>query len=117
MLEMLAGVLVGAAIMDEIPIWFKDTGAPVNIGHLFVAIDIERFTREDIFKNRLIGMIDELSKRCFGEGICTVCMPGEVEEGIEKERRGNGIPFSDEVWDELLKMSSRFGEPLRAVES
>ena len=88
------GALVGAAVMDEIPIWFKETKAPVNIGHLFGAIDIERFAGADVFRERLLRMIVELKERCSEEGVCRVCLPGEVEEGIEAERRKRGVPAS-----------------------
>jgi LDH2 family malate/lactate/ureidoglycolate dehydrogenase len=114
MLEMLAGVLVGAAVMDEIPVWFKETKAPVNIGHLFGAIDIERFAGADVFRERLLGMIEELKERCSSDGVCRVCLPGEVEERIEAERRKHGVPLSNELWNELKKISMAFGEPLTA---
>ena len=115
MLEMLAGVLTGAAILDEIPIWFKETAAPVNIGHLFGAVDIGRFAGADFFKDRLHGMAAELKGRTLEGQAGAVCLPGEVEEKIESERRQNGVPLGEELWDELMKISASFGEPLRAA--
>jgi LDH2 family malate/lactate/ureidoglycolate dehydrogenase len=87
---------------------------PDAVGHLFGAIDIERFAGADVFRERLLGMTIELKERCSEEGGCRVCLPGEMEEGIEAERRKHGVPLSDELWNELAKISAAFGEPLRA---
>jgi LDH2 family malate/lactate/ureidoglycolate dehydrogenase len=111
MLEILAGALVGAAVMDELPVWFKETKAPVNIGHLFVAIDIGHFAGAAGFRKRLAGMIAGLKARS-AEG--RVCLPGEQEERIEAERLREGLPVSDELWGELTKIAAAFSEPLGA---
>jgi len=112
MVEILAGVLTGAGMLNQIPLWIKNTVDPLNVGHCFAAIDIEAFINLKSFKERLNWMVQELKSSPLAEGSRGVFIPGEIELEIEKKRRKEGIPISEEIWQDLRKLSENYQETL-----
>jgi LDH2 family malate/lactate/ureidoglycolate dehydrogenase len=56
MIEILFGVLILAATLGEIPLWFDKITTPTNLGHFFMAIDTGTFLASDSFR----GLVDHL---------------------------------------------------------
>jgi LDH2 family malate/lactate/ureidoglycolate dehydrogenase len=112
MLEILAGVLTGAGMLAQIPMWLKEIRTPLNVGHCFIAIGIETFMDLEDFKKRLEWAIQEIKSSPPAEGAKEVFFPGELELKIEEERRKRGIPISEAVWHDLEQMSVAYKEPL-----
>jgi LDH2 family malate/lactate/ureidoglycolate dehydrogenase len=112
MLEILTGVLTGAGMMGQIPLWIKEIQSPLNVGHCFMAISIECFMDLGSFKERLNWVIQEIRSSPLAEGAKGVFFPGELELRVEEERRGMGIPISEGVWRDLKGMSEAYKEPL-----
>ncbi|TET29974.1 Ldh family oxidoreductase [Candidatus Aerophobetes bacterium] len=112
MMEILSGVLTGAGMLGQIPLWFKEIRSPLDVGHCFGAIDIESFMDLKDFKERLNWVIQEVKSSPLAEGSKGVFVPGEIESKIEEERRKKGIPISEGVWQDLKKMSEVYKEPL-----
>lgn len=112
MLEILTGVLTGAGMMRQIPLWIKEIRSPLNVGQCFMAISIESFMDLDSFKERLDWVVKEIKSSPLAEGAKGVFYPGELEIGVEEERRRMGIPISEEVWKDLKGMSEAYKEPL-----
>lgn len=112
MVEVLTGVLTGAGMLGQIPLWFKEIRNPLNMGHCFAAIDIESFTDLQNFKKRLNWVIQEIKSSPLAEGARGVFIPGEIELEIEKRRRKEGIPLSEAIWQDFKKLSEIYKEPL-----
>jgi LDH2 family malate/lactate/ureidoglycolate dehydrogenase len=112
MMEILSGALVGAGMLGMIPIWFKEIKTPPNIGHCFAAIDIEGFMDLDQFKERLDWLVQEIKSSPLSEGSRGIFIPGEPELMVEDDRERNGVPISENVWQDLRELSKTYGEPL-----
>ena len=112
MLEILTGVLTGAGMLGQIPLWIKEIRSPLNVGHCFMAINIEGFMDLEDFKKRLNWVIQEIKSSPLAEGAKGVFFPGELELRTEEETRKMGIPVSQAVWQDLKRMSGTYGEPL-----
>lgn len=112
MIEILSGVLTGAGMLGQIPLWFKELQSPLDVGHCFSAINIESFMNLKDFKERLNWVIQEIKSSPLAEGSEGVLIPGEIELRIQEERRKKGIPISEGVWQDLRKMSEIYKEPL-----
>lgn len=108
-LEMLSGVLTGAGILSEMPLWFSDTAIPTNTGHFFMAIDIDAFGDLNVFKERIHKLIHELKSCPSSEGSKEVLIPGEIEFCREQTCRKEGIPVSSEVLKNLDTFASQIG--------
>jgi len=114
MIEIIAGALTGAGMLRQIPLWFKDLKGNLNIGHFFVAINIESYMNILDFRERLYWIAKEIKASPLKEGSKSILLPGEIEWETEIDRRKNGIPISDEVLEDLKQLSKKFKEKLEA---
>ncbi len=112
MLEILTGVLTGAGMLGQVPMWLTELRTPLNVGHSFIAISIDTFMDRGDFKKRLDWVIQEIKSSPLAEGSRGVFFPGELELKLEQERRKRGIPVSEAVWQDLKDMSEAYKEPL-----
>lgn len=111
-IEILSAVLTGAGLLGQVPLWIKDFEKPLNIGHLFGAINIENFINYDLFLERLEYMVKQLKNSPLAEGFSNIFIPGEIEYEKTKIRQEEGIPMSEEIYLELEKISKTYQEPL-----
>jgi ureidoglycolate dehydrogenase (NAD+) len=87
MVEVLAAVLTGAAIMSGVSSWVLDSPDPTNEGHAFIAIDIAQMMPLGEFKARMDSMIREIKAAPLAKGAERIFLPGE----IELEKRENAL--------------------------
>ena len=111
MIEVLSGVLTQSNILREVRLWFKETSTPINLGHFFMAMDINGFMDLDSFKRRIDQMIDELKSTPSMEGLNGIFMPGEIEYAKEQACKKYGIPIDLEVCKILDSFAARMKIP------
>jgi L-2-hydroxycarboxylate dehydrogenase (NAD+) len=99
--EILSAALQGGAFLQAI------TG--VNVGHFFMAIDIEAFTDLDSFKKTTGDILRSLraSKRMPGEP--RIYTAGEKEHLAWLERKNKGVPLNMSLQEELVQMRDELG--------
>ena len=102
MIDVIAGLLSGAAWQDHVQKFYNENGDPMNVGHFFVAMDpvqILGLQYWDMIKSYVDGM-----RNCAianeGTGIA---LPGDDKHNAYKENTKLGIEISDEVV-ELLNL-------------
>jgi L-2-hydroxycarboxylate dehydrogenase (NAD+) len=108
-MEIMGGVLTGAAFAGEMKSLYEDFSGPQRIGHLFVAMRPDLFMPMPAFKARMDTMIDRLKDSHPAEGFAEVLMPGEPEARREAERRRMGIPIRGEVLASLQAEAEGLG--------
>ncbi|MBA7531307.1 putative oxidoreductase YjmC [subsurface metagenome] len=113
MIEILVGILTGAGRLHEVKSWLKTSNAPIYTGHCFIAINIENFISLESFKERLDWVVKELKSSPLAKGFKGIFVPGEIEFEIERRRRKEGIPISEEIWKDLKGLSKTYHEPLK----
>ena len=96
-MEIMGGVLTGAAFAGEMKSLYEDFSGPQRIGHVFMAIRPDLFIPLAEFKVRMDTMIDRLKDSQPADGCDEVLMPGEPEARREEERTRTGIPLTAEV--------------------
>lgn len=96
-MEIMGGVLTGAAFAGEMKSLYEDFSGPQRIGHVFMAIRPNLFMPMAEFRNRMDAMIDRLKDSGPAEGRAEVLVPGEPEARREEERMRTGIPLTAEV--------------------
>ena len=109
MIEILSGVLTRAATLSEIPLWFDKLTTPTNLGHFFMAIDVQTFLPPNAFRDLVGRLIDELKSSPPMEGSAGIFMPGEMEYLKEREYQKKGIPVSPEVLKTLDAFAEKVG--------
>jgi ureidoglycolate dehydrogenase (NAD+) len=105
--DLLAGVLSGAAYLEHVNSWLDGPDKPGNLGHFFLLID-----------TRVLGPMDWLAKRVSdfdaiihgtarADPSVAVRLPGEIElERLEKHRR-DGIAVDAALLARLEAMATR----------
>lgn len=106
--EVLSGVLSGAGLLANIPVWFKHLEKPTNIGHMTMAIDINSFIDIEDFKEKVDYIIKELKSSSKAEDYQEILVPGEPEfrEKRLREEKGN-IELSGEILNDLDELAQK----------
>lgn len=112
MVDILTSILADSLISKDIkPMYTSDIKEKRNIGHFFMAIDINGFSDLNEFKERLKSMVDRIRQM---EKIAddNVMVPGDPEKRSRVIRLKEGIPIDEEKYLELLDISNEFKECL-----
>lgn len=91
MVEILCGVLAGAAMGKEVGSMYSTFDRPVNTGHVFLAIDIEKFQARDHFMTRIDLLLSWI--KAAGTEEQAVRFPGEIRGELADRYEREGIPL------------------------
>jgi LDH2 family malate/lactate/ureidoglycolate dehydrogenase len=111
LMDVLCGVVTGAACAGDVGNQFRDYGRPQDVGHFLLAMKPDLFVSKDEYLKRM----DRLAQRVHGcaraEGFSEVIMPGERERRFEAKYRRAGVPYHAKEVAELQKEAARAGLP------
>ncbi|PLS17343.1 malate dehydrogenase [Bacillus sp. M6-12] len=107
-IDILAGVLTGAGFGRYVNNMYENWEEPQNVGHFFIAIDINRFIPLQIFKDRMDQYISEIKAEPKAKGVKEIFIPGEIEHRLVLERKVNGINLPAKVEEELSDIGKRY---------
>lgn len=110
-MEIMGGVLTGAAFAGEMRDLYGDFSGPQRIGHVFMAIRPDLFMPLDEFKKRMDTMVGRYVDSPTAKGVDEILMPGEPEEREEIRRRKEGIPLDANIVETLEQEAARFNVP------
>jgi LDH2 family malate/lactate/ureidoglycolate dehydrogenase len=114
-MEIMGGVLTGAAFAGEMRSLYEDFSGPQRIGHLFLALRPDLFLPLPEFKARMDAMLERFKGAEPAEGVDEVLMPGEPEARQEARRRRTGIPLTPLVLAQLEAEAAPLGVSLPAT--
>jgi LDH2 family malate/lactate/ureidoglycolate dehydrogenase len=106
-IDLLCGVLTNSSLTGEVKN-LTDTSAPARTGHMFMAIDISKFSDPERFRqdiDKVILLIKSLPSRDTEP----VYLPGEIECDLEYKRRLQGIPMDADVLASLGELAGQYG--------
>jgi ureidoglycolate dehydrogenase (NAD+) len=120
MVEILSGLLSGAAIGQEVGSLFNTWDRPVNIGHLFIAIHIDQFMPRRIFLERLQMLLRWIAECPRQKEEEPIRFPGEVRGHYKALYERDGIPMEDRAVEVLNRLADelkvgRLAEGLQPV--
>ena len=111
-MDLLAGLLVGSMPSGDLP-HQESLDSPGNVGHFFLAVQIERFIALSDFQSKVAALLDRVERSARAVGIDRILIPGKIE--ADKERAAShGIDIATETWNELVKDARRLGVPAPA---
>lgn len=93
LMDIMGGVITGAACAGDIASQFLDYDRPQNVGHFFLALKPDLFVAADEYRARMDKLVKRVHENPPAEGFSEVLMPGEIESRLEADRRANGIPY------------------------
>jgi len=97
LVDVLAGVLSGAAYGSLIQNLYAEFEQPQNNGQFTMAIDVSAFMPPAMFSDRIDGFIDLMKAAPVAEGVSEVLVPGEPETRNHKKHLRTGVPLPENV--------------------
>lgn len=121
MIDALCGVLTGAAFGSHIIDLYDQGDQPQNVGHFFLAIDIELFMPIDAFKQRMDQFVGEIRSQSPMVGVERIFLPGEIEQEMAEQHARTGVAVPIAGWQELDDLAATLdvqtlGQRLEAIE-
>jgi LDH2 family malate/lactate/ureidoglycolate dehydrogenase len=80
-----------------------------NVAHSFTAIDIEWFMPLATFRERMCDLTETIKASKLRPGFTEVFVPGELEHRREREKRNNGVPLDEDVYNDLILLGQQLG--------
>lgn len=107
-IDILSGIMTGAGYGPSVNNMYDNWTDPQDVGHFFIALDIERFMPLASFTERLGHYIEILKAEPKSPGTSEILHAGEVEHRLEAQRRREGIELPDRVADDLRALGERY---------
>ena len=94
MVEILSGVLSGAAVGPQVGSVLHTWDQPIDAGHFFLAIDISRFMPMDDFFSRLAGLMKWIKSSPSADPDIPVRIPGEARAEHARRNAEEGLQYT-----------------------
>lgn len=106
--EILSSVLSGATFGLRMPP-MADEAATQDMGHFFMALDIDQFIPLAEFRQRMAELVAEHREIPLAKGVERIYLPGELEYLRRKERLASGIPLELYIVEALTQLGEELG--------
>lgn len=111
MVESMAGLLSGAAMLGDIHAWNQDPAQSGNVGHMFLAIDPKRLNPNVDLPRRAEAMIEELATARRAPGVDRILFPGQLEHEREAKALAEGFELPLATVEALKKVAANVDLP------
>ncbi len=109
LVDLLSGVLAGAAFGDQVGAPSKER--PADVGHFFAAIKIENFRPVDFFKRDMDDYLRTLKATPKLPGQDRIYIHGEKEFELAEHYQREGVPLMTEIVESLKAAGEEAGVP------
>ncbi|MQA08197.1 MAG: Ldh family oxidoreductase [Pseudonocardiaceae bacterium] len=107
LVETLSSALSAAPFGPHIPPLYHNPDHTQQLGHFFMALRPDLFRSPSEFAATMTQLAGEITALPALPGHDRVYLPGEIEARTARDRVEHGIPISQEVRDELIRLSGR----------
>jgi len=111
LMDILGGVLSGAAFAGDVGDQYKNFERPQNVGHFFLVLKPSLFMTDEAFRARMDLLIERVHDCPRADGFKEILIPGEPEARQEAERRRSGIPYRRADLAPLIAAAGALGLP------
>jgi LDH2 family malate/lactate/ureidoglycolate dehydrogenase len=115
LMDILGGVLSGAAYAGDVGDQYKVFDRPQDVGHFFLALRPDLFVSQAEYRTRMETLTQRVRGCAKADGFSEILLPGEPETRHEAERRRAGIPYGGAEIEALQQEARRAGVPPLAV--
>lgn len=115
LMDIMSGVISGAAYGGDVRNQFLDYDQPQNVGHFFMAMKPDLFISKDEYLKRMDTLVQRVHAELTAESFNEVIMPGESERRLEASRRRTGLPYHAKEIATLQKEAATAGLPALPV--
>jgi LDH2 family malate/lactate/ureidoglycolate dehydrogenase len=115
LMDIMGGVMSGAAFGGDVRNQFLDYDEPQNVGHFFMAMKPDLFIPKNEYLKRMDMLVQRVHAQPPAEGFDEVIMPGETERRLEAVRRRTGLPYHAKEVAALQQEAVKAGLPALPV--
>lgn len=108
-MEVLAGILTGAAFGPHITSIYEESSKESDIGHFILLSNVSHYLPYTHYLERVTQLVEEIKAVPRREGVDQIYIPGERRHLTSLQRKKEGIPLTDEVYAELNEMARQLG--------
>ena len=109
MIDILAGVLSGAASTTDIGGLYWTFDRPQNVGHALCMIDVSRLQPLGQFKRRVGATVAAMRATTKRPGVDRILAPGDLERERLVDRTANGCPLTPDLIRDLTALGTERG--------
>lgn len=103
--EVMSGVLSGAAFGPQVNNLYKDGDPPANVGHSFIVLDISKWMDLEDFYGRMEEFLEQIKATPRAPGVDKILYPGERRHATYKKKSKEGIALPAAVQGELEEIA------------
>lgn len=111
LMDILGGVLTGAAFGGQVGDQYKAFDRPQNVGHFILLLRPDLFLPAHQVALRMTALVEAVKANPMAEGVDEILMPGEPEARCEAARLANGIPYRNADLKPLMEIAAEKGLP------
>jgi LDH2 family malate/lactate/ureidoglycolate dehydrogenase len=111
LMDVMGGVISGAAFGGDVRNHFEEYDKPQNVGHFIMAMKPDLFVSRDEYGKRMDALVQRVHACPTAEGFDEVIMPGERERRLEANHRRIGVPFHAKEVAALQEAAAKAGLP------
>ncbi|MGA2993028.1 Ldh family oxidoreductase [Bradyrhizobium sp.] len=115
LMDVMGGVISGAAFGGDVRNHFEEYDKPQNVGHFIMAMRPDLFVSRDEYLQRMDTLAQRVHANPTAEGFDEVIMPGERERRLEAKHRRTGVPFHAKEVAALQEAAAKANLPPLAV--
>jgi LDH2 family malate/lactate/ureidoglycolate dehydrogenase len=106
-IDVLCGVLTGAGFGPSVRSMYDDWSKPQNVGHFFLALDIERFMPLAAFVERASQYVGLMKNQPRAPGVDEILYAGEPEHRRAQAGRRDGVALHESLVRDLQALGVR----------
>jgi len=115
LMDIMGGVISGAAFGGDVRNQFLDYDQPQNVGHFFLVMKPDLFISKEDYLKRMDTLVQRVHAVKPAEGFDEILMPGEKERRLEATRRRTGLPYHPKEIAALQNEAAKAGLPALPV--
>ena len=105
MVDLLAGLLSGAAYLTHVSAWDKQPEKAQDLGHVFIAIDATKLAPPDVLRARMADFAAIIHATPPADPARPVLLPGERELALLHRQRRDGVRVAAADLDKLRELA------------
>ena len=109
MVEILSGVITGAAISHEVASIYENFSRPNGVGHTFVALDIDAFISRRTYFKRIEALVGFMQSTVHTSGTDESIVPGDRRWLAYEKHTAEGLHVDDRTCDALRTTARELG--------
>lgn len=115
LVEVLASLLTGAGVLDEMTSWVMAPEKNAHLGQAFIVINIRDIIPIELFSARVAAMVTKIHGSSKAQGSDRVYLPGEIEWERREEALKIGIALPELVLQSLHQAGEETGADIRLL--